>query len=430
MGRDRAGSACQRGDGQRCRSALRITDGQHRIHGGGFHQGHTHDLGNTGGSAHNGIRKICPIKGQNQLTSLCHAHLEQHLVNADIRKVKGAGAGSCDTAAAVGSVLGEADICAGCDGSRIVRRHQRIEVRKIQNTACRTLRTDGAGFANGTLGTNCTGCANGTLRTGGTGFTGRTLRTNCTGCADRALRTGGTGFTGRTLRTNRTHFTYRPLWANRACSANRPLRTSRTGYTRRTLGANRAGLTNRTLRAYRTGYTCRPLGAGGTGYTRRTLGTNSTGFTGRALGTCRSSDTFRSLQTHGPSGSRYALWAGRTSWANGALGALGAWWAINTGVHPLPAAPALLGWISFTGIVIKLLLAISLVIILIPVHNDPSSSHPMTFDRKWHTFGKDNILPPGLHSQHMNGVDFLCLSSKRKTSQTFRFDWFDIHRWY
>lgn len=412
MGGNRTGSSCQRCDCQRRRCSVRVPDGQYGIFLRCLQDRQTDDLGGSSGSACHGVGKICTVERQNQLPRLIDTHLEQHLVHADVREIKGAGPRSGDPGAAVGSVLGEADICAGRDTCRIIRRYQCIEIPIAQYTARRTLRTHGAGLTGRSLGTNRTGSPGGTLRANRPGSSGQPLRTHGAGGAYRSLRTnrtgltGGTlgagrsGFTGGTLGANRPGFSNRSLRACRSCLTGRSLRTGGTRFSYRSLRSDGTGGTGRSLRTGRSGnpgrssgtngtaLSHRSLGADGSRHSRRASGTNGANRTGRSLWSYRSGFPYRPLGTHRPgnplrasrsnrtSDSRDPLRACRASWSDGPLRpcrSTGAGWTVYAACSGIaPAAARISLGIPVTILVIALRAIPAVAKILIVIHLDPS----------------------------------------------------------
>jgi len=85
---NRPGSTCQRCDRQRLSSAVGITHSQKGVDNRCFHNGHAYDLGRACCTAYYGICQILAILGQNQLSGLGRAYLEQHLIGADFGQIE------------------------------------------------------------------------------------------------------------------------------------------------------------------------------------------------------------------------------------------------------------------------------------------------------------------------------------------------------
>ncbi len=86
------------------------------------------------------------------MTCFINAHREQDLVNADLRQIERARACSGDSRSAACPVLRETDIRSGSDRRCVVRRHQRIKIRIVQDTSGGALGAYGPGCPDGALG--------------------------------------------------------------------------------------------------------------------------------------------------------------------------------------------------------------------------------------------------------------------------------------
>ena len=84
-----AGSAGKRRDGQGGGIPRGIPNRQHRIDRCGGDDSHANDLRRTRSSARDGIGQVLPVQGQEKLSRLGHADLEQDLIGADGAKIKG-----------------------------------------------------------------------------------------------------------------------------------------------------------------------------------------------------------------------------------------------------------------------------------------------------------------------------------------------------
>ena len=317
-------SAGQRRNGQSGCSTSRVSYRQDRIDCTGFHNGHAHNLIVTGCAACHGIVQVCAVEGKDQLSGLRYAYLEKHKICADFCEGKRIIAAADNIRSAGGPILREADVRTGSNGSHIIGRHKRKEIRIAQHAAGNALGTGRARFALGPLradGTRYTlkplrTCgtrfALGTLGTGRARYTLKPLRT-CGACfALRALRANGPCFS---LRTDGACFALRALGANGACFA---LGTGCTCGTRFTTGALNALRALGALRADRpncTGSTCFALWALGT------LRPGNAPLSLRALGTggtLRARNALRALRALRALGTLYPLRSGRTPRAGNA----------------------------------------------------------------------------------------------------------------
>ena len=227
MGGNGSGATGQGCDGQCCGGTIGISHRQDGVNLGCFYNCHTDDLGGVGFAAGHRIGQICAVQGQNQLPGFGYTYLEQYLIGADFSKSKGTGPGSCNAGTAVRTILRKADIGAGGYGFGIVGWHQCEEICIAQDTACRPLRSDRPGFANGPLRSDRAGFTDGalradrTLRTNGplgayrTWVPFRALRSDRTGDAFWPLGTNGTSDAGNTLRPDRPPWPDRPLGTGR-----------------------------------------------------------------------------------------------------------------------------------------------------------------------------------------------------------------------
>ncbi len=269
-----AGSGRQR-DGIGC--AFGIAHRQYGIRCGGFDQRCPYDLRAAGIPSGYGVGQLLAVQGQRQLTGFGGGGSKLHLIHTGLCQNKGVIRRASDARTAGRTVPGEADICAGSNGIRVIRRHQGIETGKVQHCSGRTR------FALGSLGTNGTCFALRTLRSDlslGTLRTNGTLGTNGT---DLSLRSLGTG---RPLRTGRPGFTLGSL------------RTDGTGNSRSTLGTGRSGNAGRTLHTLGTRCALRSLGTGQSPWPGDTLGTLRTPRSNRTSGTLRTLRTLRSGRTY------------------------------------------------------------------------------------------------------------------------------------
>ena len=264
MGGNGSGATGQGCDGQCCGGTIGISHRQDGVNLGCFYNCHTDDLGGVGFAAGHRIGQICAVQGQNQLPGFGYTYLEQYLIGADFSKSKGTGPGSCNAGTAVGTFLRKADIGAGGYGFGIVGWHQCEEICIAQDTACRPLRADRAGFTHRPLRADRAGFANGPLRSDRAGFANGPLRTDRSGFTHGPLRADSACFTDGTLRADRTLRTNGPLGAYRAWVPFRALRSDRTGDAFWPLGTNGTSDAGNTLRPDRPPWPDRPLGTGRT----------------------------------------------------------------------------------------------------------------------------------------------------------------------
>ncbi len=312
MGRNRPRSACKGGNCEGGCRPFRIAYGQNGIDNRGFHNGHSHNLGYARCTPCHRISQILSIQCKDQLAGFRHAHLEEHLIYANIRQHKRIRTGTGNAGTAVRPILRKTHIGAGRNRCSIITGHQRIEICIIEHTASRagrtrfayrTLRTDRTRFTYGTLRAGRTRFTYGTLRTDRTRFTYGALGTDGTRFTYGTLRADGTCFTNGTLRTGRTCCTYEPLGTSGACFTNRALRTDRT------LRTGRTCFTNGTLRTSGACFTYGALGANGA------LRTGSTLRTSRACHTCRAPRPNKPTGTGWPGFPNRSLWTDRTAGA-------------------------------------------------------------------------------------------------------------------
>ena len=385
--RNGTSTACNRRDGQcRCGS-FGISHRQNRIDHSGFHDCHPDNLRNSRCASCNGVTQILTVQRQDQLTCLGHTHLKQYLIGSDLRQSEGAVAGTDNTRSAVRTVLRETDIGTGCNSSGVVRRHQRIEIRKTQYATRKTLWSNRASLTHRPLRTGRTSITYRTLRTNGADFTSRTLRANGadftsrtlgtgrTGCTNGTLRTGWAGCASRALRTGRASYTSRTLGANRASNTHKTLRTSRPHHSSRALWTNWACFTHGTLRANRAGSACRPLRTDRSGNARRTLRSDSAGIANRSLWTHWTRGTFRTLRANRTSWAWNPLRASRTSWAAWPLRtgrALLPWWTNAAAAIAVVFAAGVVRVVPFCGQIPILRFILRIRITVVSVHHNPS----------------------------------------------------------
>ena len=388
--RDRTGASRKGCNGQSGGGSLRVSNRQNAVYGRGLHNCHSDNLGASRVPACYSVGKILAIQRQNQLSRLGDAHLEQHLVGANIRQRKGIRSGPGDSGSAVGAVLGEADIRAGSDGSSIIRRHQCIEIGITQNASGRALRACRTGFPGGTLGTYGTGNACGSLgtchscralRTGGAGFSRQTLGADGSRYTRGAL---GTCHSGGTLRSGRTSLTCGALGAYRTGLSGGTLGTNRTGNSRGTLRSGRSGDsrgalgTDGTRLAYgplgtdRASHTCGTLRSGRARRSGRTLRPHRARFSRWSLGTYRPCCSLGALGTDGTSCPRNSLGTGRTSRSHRSLRTLGPRDSAASGFIGIATTSAVPGLIAFKRMVVELRFTVSVIKAVVSVQYAPS----------------------------------------------------------
>ena len=84
-----ARSACEGRDGKRRGVARRIADGENRVDSRSRYHSHSHDLRRSRSATCDGIIKILTVQGQDQLSRLGDADLEQYLIRADRTEIEG-----------------------------------------------------------------------------------------------------------------------------------------------------------------------------------------------------------------------------------------------------------------------------------------------------------------------------------------------------
>ena len=123
MRRNRTCTSRQRCDGKCRRISGWITDSQNGIDRRRFYNRHAHNLRGACRSPHDRICQIRAVECQQKLAGLINTYLEQDLIDPNLRQIKRAGSCSGNSRAAVWPVLRKADIGAGGDCCRTVRRY-------------------------------------------------------------------------------------------------------------------------------------------------------------------------------------------------------------------------------------------------------------------------------------------------------------------